>query len=178
MRDPLLHSLIACALAILFASAAVHKIRHAARFQAQLAEYRLLPGALVAAAGWLLAVSEAAIAAALLWPTLRPWAGASAAAVLIAYAAAIGVNLLRGRSYIDCGCGDTAVLLSPWLLLRNAVLAAGAGMLMLPVSDRVLSWADLAIAIVSLPALLVAYRAVEQLLENASILREWRMARD
>jgi hypothetical protein len=178
MNDPLLHSLVGCALAILFAAAALHKVRQAPRFQAQLAEYRLLPTVLVAPAGWILAVSEAAIALGLLWPDLRPYAGAAAAVLLVAYAGAIAVNLLRGRSYIDCGCGDTPVLLSPWLLARNLVLATGAATLTLTTSDRVLSGADLAIALVSLPALLLAYRAVEQLLENASVLREWRMSRD
>lgn len=178
MNDPLLHSVIGCALAILFAAAALHKVREAPRFQAQLAEYRLLPAVLIAPAAWLLALVEAAIAVALLWPALRPYAGAVAAVMLLAYAGAIAANLLRGRSYIDCGCGDTPVLLSPWLLVRNTVLAAGAATLLLTTSGRVLSWADLAIALVSLPVLLLVYRAVEQLLENASVLREWRMSRE
>lgn len=178
MNDPLLHVQIALGLTLLFASTAAHKVRHSARFQAQLAEYRLLPAMLVGPVAWLIVLVELGIAFALPWPALRPAAGAAAAAVLVGYGLAISVNLLRGRSYIDCGCGDTPVLLSSWLLLRNGLLAAAAAALMLPIADRTMGWADLAVALISLPVLILVHRAVEQLLENASVLREWRMSRD
>jgi hypothetical protein len=171
--------MIATALAILFGAAAAHKARHAARFHAQLADYRLLPTALVTPVGWFLTVVEAGTAAALLAPGLRPWAGAVAVTLLLGYAGAIAINLLlRGRSHVDCGCGDVPLLLSRWLLIRNGLLAAGAATLTLSTSERVLTSADLAIALVGLPALLLAYRTVEQLLENASRLREWRVSGD
>jgi hypothetical protein len=170
--------MIAAALAILFGAAALHKARHAARFHAQLADYRLLPTALVTPVGWFLTLVEAGTAAALLAPGLRPWAGAVAVTLLLGYAGAIAVNLLWGRSHVDCGCGDAPLLLSGWLLIRNGLLATGAATLTLSTSERVLTSADLAVALVGLPALLLAYRTVEQLLENASRLREWRVSGD
>jgi hypothetical protein len=178
VRDPLLQTLIAWGLVLLFAAAARHKLREPARFHAQLAEYRLLPERLVAPAGWLLAALELGLTIALLWSPLRQAAGAGAAALLALYAMAIGINLGRGRRHIDCGCGDAPVLLSPWLLARNAVLAMGAMTLTLTETQRALSWADLAVAIVGLPALVLTYRAVEQLLGNQSVLQEWRTADD
>jgi len=178
VSDPLLQALIAYGLALLFATAARHKLREPGRFHAQLAEYRLLPGRLVAPVGWVLAVLELATAIALLWAPLRQTAALGATALLALYAAAIGINLGRGRRHIDCGCGDAPVLLSSWLVARNAVLAAAAMTLMLPATDRALSWADLAVVIVGLPALVLTYRAVEQLLANHSVLQEWRIADD
>ena len=88
-------------------------------------------------------------------------------------AAAIAINLLRGRSHIDCGCGDTPVLLSYWLVLRNALLAGGAAVLLLPATGdaALLSW--LAILPGAL-VLILCYVAMAQLLDNASSLREWR----
>jgi len=178
VRDPLLQTLIAWGLALLFAAAARHKVRDPARFQAQLSEYRLLPERLVRPTSWVLAALELGLATALLWTPLRQTAGAWAAALLALYAMAIGVNLGRGRRHIDCGCGDAPLLLSPWLLARNAALAAGALTLTLAETQRALSWPDLAVGIVGLSALVVAYRAVEQLLENHSVLQEWRTADD
>ena len=105
-------------------------------------------------------------------------AGMVAAALLIGYAAAIAINLIRGRSYIDCGCGDTPQMLSGWLLLRNAMLAAGAFTVTLPTPSAAFSWFDLLIAVPAFIVICVIYMTVEQLLENASALREWRELRD
>ena len=178
MIDPLINGLLACALALLFGGAALHKLKDAPRFHAQLDAYHLLPSSLVKPAGWLFAGVEAMLALALLWPDPRPYAGAAAVVMLSVYAGAMAINLWRGRTHIDCGCGDSPVLLSPWLLVRNGLLILCAATLILSTSERNLSWADLAMAVVVLPALLLLYRALEQLLENASILREWRMSRD
>jgi uncharacterized membrane protein len=178
MIDPFVNALFACALAVLFASAALHKVAAAPRFQAQLDAYRLLPAGLVRPAAWLLAGIEALIALALLWPDPRPYAAVAAAVLLAAYAGAMAINLQRGRTHIDCGCGDAPVRLSAWLLARNGLLILSAATLMLSTTERSLTWADLAMAVVVLPALLLLYRALEQLLENASALREWRMSRD
>src|SRR6202035_1483448 len=53
-----------------------------------------------------------------------PWAEAAAAVLLGAFAVAMGINLLRGRRQIDCGCFQGA-LKQPlrWTLVgRNALL--------------------------------------------------------
>jgi hypothetical protein len=174
MIDNAVQTLLAIALAALFAAAALHKLRHRTRFDAQLAEYRLLPAALLVPAARVLAGLELAAGSLLLTPPLRGYGGALAAALLITYGAAIAINLARGRSYIDCGCGDTPQLLSPWLLLRNGVLAAGAVAVAMPGTDRSLGWIDWAVVVPAFLVLLITHAAVEQLLANASALREWR----
>lgn len=178
LRDPLTQTVIALGLALLFAVGAVTKARHFARFSAQLAEYRLVPAVGVPVAAAIVALSEALVALALPWPTLRAPASLTAAALLSTYAAAIAVNLLRRRDYIDCGCGDTPVLLTPWLLLRNGVLAAAALSLALPGTNRAVGAVDLWLGLLALGVLIMLYQAVAQLLENASVLREWHESQD
>jgi hypothetical protein len=178
MNDPLLHFVVAMSLCLLFASAAVYKIRQSARFEAQLAAYEIVPKKLTIAIARLLAWTETAIALAMLLPQTRTWAGIAAAAMLLTYGLAMAINMLRGRVSIDCGCGDIPVLLSPWLIVRNASLAAGALVLLLPTTDRAFSWTDFVLAALCLPALAFAYRAVEQLMANASVLHEWSTPRD
>lgn len=173
-----LQTVIALALALLFAAAGLYKLRHRTKFQAQLAEYRLLPPALTPAVSLMLAAIELALALLLLLPAARAVAGYAAATLLIGYAAAIGVNLLRGRSHIDCGCGDRPQLLSEWLLLRNAVLAGGALLTTLSTAPTSFVWSDLIIAVPVFLVICVVYLIAEQLLENASALREWNELTD
>ena len=94
------------------------------------------------------------------------------------YALAIGINLMRGRCYIDCGCGDTPQMLSGWLLVRNALLACGAATMMLNTSAASFSWPDLAVALPAFAVICGVYLTAEQILENASALREWRELSD
>jgi uncharacterized protein (DUF58 family) len=56
--------------------------------------------------------------------------------LLTLYTAAIGINLLRGRRDIDCGCAGPAVrqTLSARLLLRNLVFTVMVLVTMLPAS--------------------------------------------
>ena len=178
MIDPLLDTVFACCLAALFASTAAHKVREGLRFQAQLSEYRLVPEATIAPAAYLLTVVEACLALALLVPVARGVAALFAGALIAGYTAAIGINLLRGRDHIDCGCGDAPTLLSPWLLLRNAALVAIAAVVTLPEVPRALGALDLLFGVLAFLSLALLWVIVELLLANASALREWSEARD
>ena len=178
MIDPLIDTVFALGLAALFASTAAHKFREGLRFEAQLSEYRLLPEALTAPAARVLAVMEASLVPALLLPATRDVAAICAGGLLAGYALAIAVNLLRGRDHIDCGCGDAPTLLSPWLLLRNAVLVAMAAVVALPETARATGALDWGLGALGLFALVMLWAVVELLLANASALREWSQARD
>lgn len=178
MIDPLIDTVFALALAGLFASTATHKFREGLRFEAQLSEYRLLPEALVAPAARVLAVVEALLVPALILPVSRDVAALVGGGLLAVYALAIGINLLRGRDHIDCGCGDAPTLLSPWLLLRNAVLVGAAAVVALPDATRAIGVLDWALGGLALIALLLLWAVVELMLANASALREWSQARD
>lgn len=109
---------------LVFVLAAVGKLRHAAVFPAVVANYRLLPAAAVAPAAMVLPWLELVTGLALIAGERRV-APALAAALLLVFAAAMAINLRRGRSHIDCGCG-TATLRQPLrraLVVRNVVLA-------------------------------------------------------
>ncbi len=144
LHDPLFVLVIRGALALLFASAAWHKLRARDEFAAILAAYRLVPAALVAPATAVIAATELGVAVALLLPNLRVAGALGAAGLLAVYALAIGVNLARGRRMIDCGCGALGARqpISEWLLVRNALLAAAAAVTAQPVAVRPFVWVD------------------------------------
>jgi hypothetical protein len=154
--DPALQGVLRASLALLFGVSAAHKLRGPRVFAAQLAEYRLLPAAASLPGGLALAGAELATAAALATPALARAGAAAALGLLALYSAAVGVNLLRGRDSIDCGCGFAPRPLGWGVLARNALLAAAALAAALPALPRALDWVDaLSIAGGTLAAALV-----------------------
>lgn len=178
MIDPVLQQVLGMALALLFLHAAWHKWTAGLRFEAQLAEYRILPEAMVPSAARTLMVVEGLVAIGLLLPFSRQPAALLAALLLGAYGLSIAVNLVRGRHHIDCGCGDTPQLLSPWLVGRNLALVVASLLLALPAAPRAPATWDLVLGMMGLCALILSWLMLEQLLANASVLREWRESRD
>jgi len=142
--DPVLSHACAAALAIVFLAGAWDKLRIPVLFEAAVQGYGLLPRWLVRPFALALPVAEIAAALLLLAMATRP-AGAVLAGLLLAlFAAAIGINLLRGRTDIDCGCGGAAhVRLSAGLLWRNLGLIAAAFAASCPVSARPLGVLDM-----------------------------------
>lgn len=132
------------ALALLFAVAAGHKLGDLRRFRATLDAYRLLPASLLSMVASGLPGVEAGVACALVVPRLRAAALLASAALLLVYAAAIGVNLARGRRDIDCGCAGPGVRrpIGEWLVARNVAVAAVALVACVPVASRPLTWVD------------------------------------
>jgi hypothetical protein len=111
--------------ALVFLTAAVGKMRNWPIFQGVVANYRLLPQFLVGPVAYALPPVEALIGTALATGGLAPWSDAAAASLLGAFAVAMGINLMRGRRHIDCGCfqGTLRQPLSWILVSRNALLA-------------------------------------------------------
>ena len=164
--DPTLSLIVTLGTALLFGAAAGHKLADWRRFRAALGNYRLLsairwsrpsPSAVVAL--------EIAACVLLLLPTLREAGAVLAAGLLALYAIAIGVNLARGRTSIDCGClgvGRRAPI-SRWMVGRNLVLAAVVLLAALPRGARELAALDIvtiAGALLSLAALYAAQSAL------------------
>ena len=170
MIDPLLTIVIATSLALLFLMAARHKISAKRRFEAQLAAYRILPDSLVTPMARVLPWLEIAVAASLLFAITRPFGALMAATLLAMYALAMGINLRRGRSQIDCGCGDTPQPLSGLLILRNLLLAIGALLLIAPVATRPLGMLDMLFAVLFVAACSLSYSLFEQLSRNHTLL--------
>jgi hypothetical protein len=78
---------------------------------------------------------------------LRSTAGVAAACLLLLYAGAMAVNLLRGRSRLDCGCGSEPEPVSWFLVLRNVVFAGAAMAVALPTAARHLASSEVALAL-------------------------------
>lgn len=110
------------AAALIFFTAAFSKMRSWRTFQGVVANYRLLPDSWSHAVAWLLPPGESLLAVALLFGA--PGSEVAAGALLSVFGAAMAINLLRGRTYIDCGCFDSTLKqpLRWWLVVRNAVL--------------------------------------------------------
>jgi hypothetical protein len=170
--DPIFIIASALAIAVLLASAATHKVRAPARFAKQVADYQLLPDALVHPVSRAIPVVELALAFALLVPVCRPFAAVGAAGLLALYAAAIGINLWRGRRDIDCGCAgpDQAQPLRPVLLARNSVLVGIALVASLAPVARELTIFDGFVTVVASAVALLIYAAAAGLMANSPLL--------
>ncbi|MBF4559813.1 methylamine utilization protein MauE [Pseudomonas sp. p50] len=172
--DPIFIIASALAIAVLLASAATHKLRAPARFAKQLADYQLLPEALVRPSARVIPAVELAIAFALLVPVSRSWAALTAASLIALYAAAIGINLWRGRRDIDCGCAgpDQAQPLRPVLLLRNSVLVGLALLASVAPIVRDLNVFDGFVTLFASAVALLIYAAADGLLANSPLLHK------
>ncbi len=142
--DPAVSWFLALGLALLFGFAAGHKLADRGRFLAVLADYDLLPERLVPLAWVMVAAAEVVVVPLLAWPGFRTTGACLAVALLSAYAIAIAVNLLRGRTRIDCGClGFGRRDRITWnMVARNLALVAPALALLLPEGQRELEALD------------------------------------
>ncbi len=155
-------------LAMVFLFSVTHKLRDYARFKASLGAYQLVPERLLGVLAPTVILLELAAIAAILLP-MGP--GVSIAfGLLLVYTAALTVNLLRGNTAIDCGCGDAPTPISGALLARNGALL----LLALPHEPTsgppdLLHWALVGglVAVLS-----IFYLVVEQLLANQARLTE------
>lgn len=155
-------------LALVFLFSVSHKIRDYARFRASLSAYRLFPEKWLGLFAPLVILLELAAIVAILLPS---GPGVSIAfGLLMLYTLALTINLLRGNTSIDCGCGDAPTPISGWLLLRNGALL----LLALPVEPQsgppdLLHWALVGTLVL---LLMVFYLIFEQLLANHARLTE------
>lgn len=110
--------------ALLFASAAMAKLRHFEEFVGLVARYRLVPFSAARAAAILVVALETLTAASLLSGLLAHYGAMLAIALLTAFAVAMLVAWLRGERELDCGCFQSALRqhVSPALLIRNVLL--------------------------------------------------------
>ncbi len=160
-------------IALVFAAAALGKMRHWGVFQGVLANYRLLPDYLVRPVTYSLPPAEAFLAGALLLGVWPPWPELAAAALLLVFAMAMSINLARGRAHIDCGCFQSALKqrLRWTLVIRNIVLALLLGVALWP---RVGS-ADVRMRVEGLLAGGVLFLILQSLNILWSIVPGWRL---
>lgn len=153
----------ASVIAVILASAAIHKMRFSADFLAALAGYRLMP-AMTLKFWWAVpAVEVMAVIELLLSLAQSRWLSL---ALFTVYGIAISVNLIRGRTHIDCGCGGDSTPIGWGLVLRNGVLAGLALPLAAPVNVLTMSSTLLLAATTAFGVL--SYLTTNQLFANAA----------
>lgn len=160
--DPVLQWTFALTLALVFCSAAVSKSLAWAEFEGVVQNFRVLPNPLVRIVAWGLPPLESVIGLMVLFPATREFAASIMLLLLLAFGSAIAINIVRGRTNIDCGCFRSALKqnLSWWLVLRNAVLAIFAVLCTSFVSTREMSWADNFVVVMAALALFIVYMSV------------------
>ena len=166
MLDPAIGHLIVQGVALLFATAGVHKLRGLAAFTEVVAGYRVLPQAIARRTAWLIPCAELAIAAGLAAERNLRATLVAAIGLLLGYAAAIAWNLVRGRRDLDCGCGShrNRRPIAAWMVWRNMLLAAALGLAALPWSRRTIGLTDLLTLGGGLAASAMLYMAIDGLL--------------
>ncbi|MDO5705182.1 MAG: MauE/DoxX family redox-associated membrane protein [Paracoccus sp. (in: a-proteobacteria)] len=128
LHEPLLGWTLRSFLALMFGYAAVSKLGSIEEFYGVVRNFRLLPDGLAYPAALALPVVELAVAAGLMITPLAGPAAMTAALLLAVFGLAIAINVLRGRTQIDCGCfRDGMKQQISWLLVgRNVLLTATA----------------------------------------------------
>ena len=176
MLDPVIPLVVALSLAALWLAAATHKLRTFESFSAVVADYRLVPARAAGACAAAVTAAELGLGIGLLFPAGRDPALAGSALVLVLYAGAIAVNLLRGRRFIDCGCSGFAGRqpLGAWLVARNLALALVALAATLPVQGRALVWFDAVVVAAAAGVSAFLYAAINRLFTQAPDLARLR----
>lgn len=177
--DPVVGILILASVALLFASAAVHKLRDLARFDEVFLAYGMIPAISRLRISWAVPLLELAVAAGLAGNFTRPYAAALGIVLLSAYAAAIAVNLRRGRRDLACGCGgpDERRPIAAWMVWRNILIALVAAMAFAPWTDRALTMTDGVTIAFGLLTVALIYLCADQLFGTAQRTAQLRGSR-
>ena len=165
MVDPAFASLAVLLLAVVFGAAALAKLRDLDMFQGVVEQYRLLPVVLVPPFARMLPLVELVAALGLLLPATRAPAAVTLIGLLLLFAAAMAINLARGRSDIDCGCflAVRKQRISWPLVMRNLVLAGFGVMLLGEGTGRPLAALDWVTIGAAAASLLLLYEAIGRL---------------
>ena len=174
--DPVFTIIVSICMSLMFAFAAVHKLKAVAVFKATMDEYQLVPRMLSGVIAVVLIVAELLAAILVLVPAVRTTGFMIMASLLLIYTAGIGINLLRGRRDIDCGCSGPASRheLSGWLVLRNLVLLSLVLLAANPLTQRPMNWLDVVVVLFSVMVASGLYMGMNQLLAQAPRLAALR----
>ena len=166
MLDPAVGLLLTATIALLFGSASVHKLRDLTRFDEIFAAYGVATFVSRLRLSWVVPVLELAVAVGLLFDTTRPFAAGLGVILLLGYAAAIAVNLQRGRRDLACGCGgpNDRSPIAPWMVGRNVAFALMLGCMWVPWTSRPLSFTDAVTVVFGLATLALVYLSIDQLM--------------
>jgi uncharacterized membrane protein len=167
--DPAISWTVSLALALVFGASAAIKFVDFAEFRGALENYRIVPEGLSLPAAAIVPIVELACAIGLLVPRYHLVAAMLLILLVAIFTAAIGINMMRGRLYIDCGCFGPMLRqpLSKWLLVRNVVLMMLGTFAMLADEARAMTALDIVTITLGASTLVLLYGAANYLLANA-----------
>ena len=170
--DPVYSLTVAILIAFVFALAGIHKVMDYARHVGVVADYRVVPAWIVPLLAPLIIVVEFGVAVLVLLPGARSAGLILTIGLLLIYIFSIGLNLLRGRTFIDCGCGwgSQGHQISVWLIFRNLTMIAVTVAALLPSTNRSLHLVDWALTIFAGTAVIAIYYIGDLLIANGSKL--------
>ena len=188
MIDPLLLRIISLGFALLFLIGAVHKFSNREHFRASFEAYEIIPTSLSALVARIIPPLELLLGVG--WLVFGLFAiefklvTFFSVGLLVSYALAIGINLKRGRNYIDCGCtfphsntsnaDSGSQQISLGLFYRNVLLIIMAVICTIPGSDRSLQLVDVFGLFFSVVALILLYGTFNQILTTRDTINSWR----
>ena len=164
----------ALAAGIVLTFGALAKLRDWPAFREAVAAYRLLPDPLVPIVALALPALEALAGAALLVEDLRVAGAYVAIAVVGVATVAVAINVQRGRTNIDCGCGgvEGKQRLSWSLVARNGVLVGALAAATLVPAPEIGNAVAAATLVAATLAFVVLYVTASQLVANRPFLVE------
>ena len=173
MLDPtILYGLLG-GFGLLFALSALEKYQDIPAFRQQLIDYRILPPLLIPFAAISIIAAEV-ISATLLITKAYPWGVALGVLIQVTYASGILINLLRGRTHIDCGClGSRGGGISYFHVASNLLLIGLLAVCTLPLSERPLVWLDYLVIVITVAVCLMVYATMTLLIANHAQQRLW-----
>ena len=115
--------LIRFALGTMFLAAGASKLSDLGEFADAIKHYRIIPGATAGAAARMVSLTEVVLGTVLILGLGIPYASFAGSALLVVFAAAMAVNLVRDRR-IPCGCKRESEPIRIKHILRNAVAVA------------------------------------------------------
>jgi uncharacterized membrane protein len=166
--DPAISWTVSLALALVFGASATIKFVDFSEFRGALENYRMVPEDLSLAAAAIVPISELGGAIGLLVPRFHAVAVMLLIFLLAIFTAAIAINMMRGRLYIDCGCFGRMLRqpLSKWLLARNGVLMLLGSLALMPNDARAITALDVVTITLGASTLVILYGAANYLLAN------------
>ena len=176
---PFLLQFVSLGFALLFLLAAVHKLTGLEDFQAAVRDYQIIPSGLVPLTARLFPFVEMSLAVGWLFASQIQIVAYASAGLLATFGLAMGINLVRGRVHIGCGCGFGGALqheqqLSVGLVLRNLGLAITALVATLPGPQRELGIGAHVMLVGAVVVGALLYATANQLFQNRVAIKSWR----
>ncbi|NVN10895.1 MauE/DoxX family redox-associated membrane protein [Nguyenibacter vanlangensis] len=155
---------------LVFLRAGGHKLFDFAVFTGYVADYRIIPEVFLSVACGVLVAAELLVVLLQVVPGGRIFGLALAGGLLAAYALGMAVNIVRGHTDIECGCGGAVQHLSWSLVVRNCLLMAMTGVAMAYPSHGFDAFSS-GIAVLCGVSFWIVFLLTEQILANSSLVR-------